>query len=153
MSTACPFLNFSIEHNSCSVSKASTKTRQGAQFKLTSNHTPLVFFFFFLQFWESCLLTRMIKIVIMNSCKLLFIYIMVERILQIKYQLQCIVSIWLATTCDEYLSEPKKLMSSRRITWLTTTALWSWSCCIIISQTVVFPDAAPPATPGNNAKN
>lgn len=47
MSTACPFLNFSIEHNSCSVSKASTKTRQGAQFKLTSNHTPLVFFFFF----------------------------------------------------------------------------------------------------------
>lgn len=44
-------------------------------------------------------------------------------------------------------------MPSRRMTWLTTTALWSWSCCIIISQTVVLPDAAPPATPENNIKN
>ena len=32
----------------------------------------------------------MIKIVIMNSCKLLFIYIMVERILQVKINLSAL---------------------------------------------------------------
>lgn len=32
-------------------------------------------------------------------------------------------------------------------TWLTRTTRWSWSCCMIISQTAVFPEAAPPATP------
>lgn len=36
-----------------------------------------------------------------------------------------------------------------QITWLTSTTRWSWSCWIIKSQTVVFPDAAPPATPAS----
>lgn len=41
---------------------------------------------------------------------------------------------------------------SSKITWLTRTTRWSWSCCIIISQTVVLPDAAPPATPAMQSK-
>lgn len=39
--------------------------------------------------------------------------------------------------------------SRKRIseTWLTSTTLWSCSCWMIKSHTVVFPDAVPPETP------
>lgn len=33
------------------------------------------------------------------------------------------------------------------VTWLTRTTLWSCNCWMIISHTVVFPDAVPPETP------
>lgn len=46
-----------------------------------------------------------------------------------------------------YLVETANKVKAFKHTWLTSTTRWSQSCSIIKSQTVVFPDAAPPATP------
>lgn len=51
--------------------------------------------------------------------------------------------------CEMFFLYPIKIYQWFSDTWLTSTTRWSRSCSIIKSQTVVFPDAAPPATPRN----
>lgn len=38
-------------------------------------------------------------------------------------------------------------------TWLTSTTRWSWSCWMIMSHTVVLPEAVPPDTPNNSQQH
>lgn len=84
-------------------------------------------------------LTRMIEIILMNLLQFLLTKRMIKRILQIKNYTRLFF--------DNFVTILMKTDYELIITWFTRTTRWSCNWDMIILQTVVFPEAVPPATP------
>lgn len=141
MLTGFPCLNFSIHESKSSVLKASANSNSN----VLKNTKIIEKFFLFLE--------ALINYQDDQNCT---------------HELSLIVVHWVTDKMNPYYFKKIKLLvinkkniknfiffkkrKIKRSTWLMRTTLWSWSCEIIILQTVVLPDAFPPATPGSKYK-